>query len=197
MGAQQSLGDFAPPMNPALSQWHTPQNLADRMAAWCVRPGLRVLEPCAGGGALVRAALACGGHVSAVEIDPAWAQTLRAEYADVDIQTADFFKLVPPLYDQPDAHALVLMNSPYEDGQDALWIERALEFAPQVVALVPSRILYGVSKYERIWSKHTLARLANLVRRPVFAGSGGKFDLCVVDVKRGLCFGETRVEWWA
>lgn len=194
---QLPLGDYAPPLRPELSQWHTPQPVADRMAAWCARPGMRLLEPCAGGGNLVRAAISQGVFVTAVEIDPAWSELLRADpaFSNVEVLTADFLRMESWRLGQFD---LVLMNSPYEDGQDALWIERALEFAPRVVALVPSRVLYGVSKHERLWSKHGLARLANLVRRPVFAGGGGKFDLCVVDVRRDEANRQTtEVEWWS
>ena len=193
---QLVLGGFAPPLDPGLSQWHCPVGLANRIAQWAgVKPGDRVLEPCAGGGNLARPCVAAGAKVTAVEIDPAWADVLRNDPTldGTVVHTADFMTLRPEDLGTCD---LAVMNSPFEGGADAIWLERVLEFVPRVVAVGPSRILFGQEKHERVWSKHSLIGLANMIRRPVFFGSGGKFDVVVVDVERGLGKSLRRLEWW-
>ena len=78
---QLSLGDFAPELLPELSQFHTPTKLAKRMGAYAdVLPGMRVLEPSAGGGNIVRELVKAGAEVDAVEIDPRWCTVLRKEF---------------------------------------------------------------------------------------------------------------------
>lgn len=197
MSSQIQLGEFAPPMKPGLSQWHTPQPLADRMAEWCeLEPGNAVLEPCAGGGNIVRACTRQGVTITAVEIDPEWCAVLGDQRGRGEtVICADFLAMALPTYDT-EKFDIVVMNSPYEKGADATWIAHAIMFAPRVVALVPSRILYGAKKHRQLWSRYRLARVAHLVRRPIFKGTGGKFDLCVVDVRREPPRKTVEVEWW-
>ena len=82
-----------PEYKPEFQQWHTPPKLAERMATeftWrsptgicqpVFGPSTVVLEPSAGGGALVRAALDQGVRgVVAVELDPEWIQRLHVRF---------------------------------------------------------------------------------------------------------------------
>ena len=204
-GAQQlTLGDFAPPLRSELSQWHTPVDLANRIAAWAgLRRGTRVLEPCAGGGNLVRACVAHGADVTAVELDPAWATVLAKDptlHPAGRLRTLvindDFMTLTTDELGQFD---VAVMTPPFEDGQDAAWLEHVLKFAPRVVMVGPSRLLFGQDKYARVWSKNRLTGLACMVSRPVFFGDGGKFDVVVAEVRRDIGHrGQRleRLEWW-
>lgn len=192
--AQLRLEGTGPVQKKELSQWWTPQPLANRIAEWCVQPGATVLEPCAGSGNLLRACLAFTNDVTGFEIDQEWFAVAAAETTvGASLTCLDFMAEEP---DSSSSRDIVVMNPPYEKGQDAAWIAHAIMFAPRVVALVPSRTLYGAKKHRQIWSRYRLARVAHLVRRPIFKGAGGKFDLCVVDVRREPPSLACEVSWW-
>lgn len=116
-----------------MEQFFTPEAVAERMADMAgIRSGSRVLEPSAGAGALVRAALARGADVDAVELDDKlWAnlaligtnQRFRAFHAD-------FLKWTPlPLIpgNDPVIYDFVMMNPPFSRGQDMHHVLRAFE----------------------------------------------------------------------
>ncbi len=101
--------------------FYTPAALAERLCREAgLRPGMRVLEPSAGGGALADAARAiCGTGPLCVEIRPEAAAELRARGHEV--AEADF--LAAPVAGPVDA---VVMNPPFAGGQDIAHVERAL-----------------------------------------------------------------------
>lgn len=184
---QQPLGDFAPPLHEELSQFHTPPKLAAKMVRWVGVSSCRVLEPSAGGGNIVREIEAAGArYIRAIEIDPAWCNVLSEQAAlsrlcPVCVLNGDFLKLQPEDFD------VVIMNPPLNDGVAGKHITRALEWAPRVVSIVRGGDLYGVNRYDELWSKHTLVAEAKLVRRPPFGGDWhvGKTEFSVVCVERG------------
>lgn len=97
----------------------TPADVAARVAAYAeLAPGLSVLEPSAGTGALVRAVHEAepGADVQPIERD--------ARLADrMGCPCADFLEIRPrPIYDR------VVMNPPFSGGADIRHVERALEF---------------------------------------------------------------------
>lgn len=203
--AQMTFGAFAPQLRPELSQWHSPTGLAAQIVKWAgVTRGMRVLEPCAGGGNLVRPCLAAGAVVTAVEIDPVWAEAMRSDptLAGLNVLVCDFLSMRLADFGGV-AFDIVIMNPPFEDGRDAIFLEHALEFAPRVVCIGPSRIMYGKEKHARVWSKHGLQGLVNRIERPSFGLSGRyteshpKTDFCIVDVLRGQPGCQPRpTEWW-
>lgn len=103
-----------------------------------IAPGQDVLEPSAGGGSLIAAALTYGPrNVMAVELDANACIRLRKEFAlipSVRVTEGDFLQLVPATgMGRTPANALVLhdrvvMNPPFADGQEVEHIRHAFRF---------------------------------------------------------------------
>ncbi|HZR33809.1 MAG TPA: methyltransferase [Nevskia sp.] len=109
---------------PSLSFFPTPQPLVARMLELVQPgPGMRVLEPSAGRGALALAAAQRGALVDCVELDPAHADYLRTQLWRERVRQADFLSVQPErIYDA------VLMNPPFERQADIRHVLHALEF---------------------------------------------------------------------
>lgn len=174
-----------PERRPELSQYFTPRWIADRMAAWIGPYETTVLEPSAGGGALVEAALRLGieaAAITAVELDPRWAQVLRAKFPGVHVRLEDFLRLQT-------AHRwhTALMNPPYENALHSAFVSHALDLCHVVIALVPSSIEYGAARDAELWaSKAMVTRRARLPNRVKFGGDNqASFDsVCLRIVRR-------------
>jgi len=106
--------------------FQTPPAIAAQMCAWAVRKGDRVLEPSAGHGRIVRAALAEGARrVDCIEFDAARCSELISIKAG-DVLCEDFLKVPPdPTYDA------VVMNPPFSRSADAIHILHAIKFLAQ------------------------------------------------------------------
>lgn len=188
--------------SPALSQWYTPPWLAERVVAWAlegVEAPLRILEPSAGLGALIRP-IPPGHAVTAIEIDPRRIAQLSA-LDQVRLVRCESYVDVW----RPEGFDLVLMNPPYESEADALHTRKAVLSNRRVVAILRSDALHGVERWGRLWSIAEVKRLAILVRRPSFGGSasGSPFsEFIVVELEAASHpkrLGEARpsaVEWW-
>lgn len=196
MNDQLTLGDWAPPLRPELSQYHTPVILARKMVEWAgVRAGDRVLEPSAGGGNIVREALALGANVTAIEIDPAWSRLLEEEFPEAGVYTADF-RTVSPVSFLGSFH-VAIMNPPLDAGQGPYHVAHGLRLAPVVVSLLRTADLNGKEHHDCLWSRCDFARLAVLKHRPVFVGKGGSTDFAVVEVRRpGTHHEPQAIEHW-
>lgn len=99
----------------------TPQDIARRVVELAdIQPGMTVLEPSAGTGALLDA---IGTHagVTAVEISHALTESLRLRYPLHDVRCADFLTLGDELgqFDR------VVMNPPFDHGSDIEHIKHA------------------------------------------------------------------------
>lgn len=192
----------------ALSQWWTPEDIATRVVAWAgpLPHGASVLEPSAGGGALVRAALDRhpSAHVTAVEIDPCAVERLRAIEAPLlDVVCADYMQFRP-------THKIsrVYMNPPYESGADGQHVARAMTQAHEVVALLRLAALAGGERHSLVWSQvgagtWWMKGLAIFSGRPSFLAAGEETgsplsDFCAVHLTRRERFDAraTHVEWW-
>lgn len=184
-----------PAYRPELAQWHTPPKLAAKMAtehAELIRDHL-VIEPAAGGGSLVRAALDVGAElVVAVEIDPAWCKRLRERFereideARVVVVEADFLAWAPPL----GPNIATLSNPPFDDGLDTRFLEALRELPADHVTLTNASALFGRERFDRVWSRSHVRRESKLVQRPRFGGEkpdGGKSAGGMNDVS---------VTWW-
>jgi 16S rRNA A1518/A1519 N6-dimethyltransferase RsmA/KsgA/DIM1 with predicted DNA glycosylase/AP lyase activity len=186
-----------PAPSAALSQYDTPRHIASKMAAWArVTPGMRVLEPSAGLGNIADAVATWEASVECIELD-----SVRAAYLftiGYRVGCADFLSV--PLPNYPTEHFdLVIGNPPYENGQDLEHVLHSLNFAPRVVMLLPLGNLDGVERHERLWSKHTLNRLAVLVRRFKAEGSEhpGQRPFGVFEILRGKQVAQQSIEWWS
>jgi predicted RNA methylase len=174
----------------ALGQWYTPSSLARRVVGWAhVREHMRVIEPSAGRGALALEVIRRGARCHCVEVDPANVEHLHT------------VGLVADCCDWLAWHGraeLVIANPPYEHGAEGTHLWHALEVAPRVVAIVRLQALASMRRWESLWSRCHLSRMAICVRRPAFSASGGgTFDVAVIELVRGSHDqAPTRVEWW-
>lgn len=192
--------------DPNLQQWFTPEWLAKRIVAefgpW---EGLHVLEPTAGDGAFVLPLLEAGAKVTAFEIDRDWARVLddrvrqlqalrAARLPSFTLHARDFLEAQVPR----EPLDRVVMNPPYDDGLDADFLERALEWAPEVIAHVKLSALAGRGKWDRIWCRARLTDLVVLPRRPRYSGTStsGRHDMAVLRYRRGRPMGGCDLRYW-
>lgn len=128
----------------------TPRPLAARMIEEAqLRPGDRILEPSAGTGRLLDAALTSewsGGELVAVESNPALAQALLAKYAGaVKVRHADFLACNGELglVDK------VLMNPPFSGQEDIRHVMHAAAFLKpggRLVAIMSAGVTFRQDK---------------------------------------------------
>jgi predicted RNA methylase len=99
-----------------------------------VQPGMRVLEPSAGRGAIALAAASAGALVDCVELQADHAEAIRdAHHPDVAVLVADFLTTSPqPVYDR------VVMNPPFARQADIAHVQHAWQ------ALKPGGLLVAV-----------------------------------------------------
>lgn len=121
----------------------TPQVIAERVVAMAgIEPGMRVLEPSAGEGALVRDLLVAGALVDCVEINVVRAERVR----DMQCQCmcADFLQVLPnPVYDR------VLMNPPFAKRADIHHVTHARQFLKpggKLVAIMSAGVAFREDK---------------------------------------------------
>jgi len=179
-----------------LGQWFTPPWLAAEVADAVYVEGLRVLEPSAGDGAIVRAVLDAGAEaVLAVEIDPAMAAKLRARFAGepVDVVEGDFLSLA--FADEgdrlhPNGWDVIVGNPPYDDGVDGDHLARIadlLEHATNVATgnagdgwihpieaslLLRTVALHSGDRFDRVWQRLFVQSLRPVVDRVSFPPAG-------------------------
>lgn len=99
-----------------------------------IEPGMRVLEPSAGRGAIAFAAADAGALVDCVELQDVHAEAIRdAHHPDVTVLVADFLTTSPqPAYDR------VVMNPPFARQADIAHVDHAWK------ALRPGGLLVAV-----------------------------------------------------
>lgn len=194
--------------DPERSQWYTPPAVASRLWAWCSvpsRPGVSVLEPSAGDGALVRPILADLRSVTRVvmyEVDPVRVAQLRAlssPLCALEVRPWSF-----PDDDSPGSFELAVLNPPYERDQDVDFILHATRHARETVGLYRSAMVHGTGRYNRLWRWVDIRRVAWLSGRPRFGGDFSPLTdfvaLQLVQRKHARKQGEPNtcnVEWWA
>lgn len=183
-----------------LSQFFTPDDLAERIVEWGMQAGADewrpqyILEPSAGRGALVRPMLKLQANVFAVELDPDNVEALKRLTSNViqaDFLACDFL---------PDTYDIAIMNPPFENGQAERHIMHALKSCERVIAHVPLTTLEGKARRESLWSKVRLDRLAVCASRPKYGAKGGATAMCTIDVSKNVLFDcswdDVTVEVW-
>lgn len=104
----------------------TPDELAERvLESAYIRPGDRVLEPSAGTGSLSSRALAAGGQVTCVEMQPHLAQQLLQNPDYTLVLCDDFLNTTPEGLGEYDK---IIMNPPFDRGRDIDHVDHALDF---------------------------------------------------------------------
>jgi predicted RNA methylase len=117
-----------------------------------LRPGLEVLEPSAGSGAIASAAAAAGAVVDCIERDPGYAAVLADTGMPRTLTVADFLTVPPhPIYER------IVMNPPFTKGADMQHVEHALRF------LKPDGLLVSVMSWAVVEQSRKTAKFRALV----------------------------------
>ena len=205
------MPDAAPAYDASLAQWFTPPKLARRICQAFITPGRKIIEPSAGSGSLIHAALHAGDGdevVQAFDIDPRWVDHLRERFACAPNFTAyhrnyletgaNIIRHRPP--------STVLMNPPdaSREGIDVadFMVKAMYDAGPlgDVVALLRLNCLTGVDRRENVWSRADILNVAYLSRRPAYGDGGGKQEWCVVRYKQPKGKRDPvqrpQTEWW-
>jgi adenine-specific DNA methylase len=174
-----------------LGQWFTPPWLAEEVVACVPVAGRVVLEPSAGGGNIVHAALKAGADaVIAVEIDPAMctrlAERFASEVADgrVEIYCADFLTL-----DGLPAFETIVGNIPYDDGADGDHLARIADLVAgthrEIGMLLRTVVMHSGDRFNRVWSRLAITQIEPCADRIPFPPAGdepdeaGKIDVSI------------------
>jgi hypothetical protein len=198
--SQLAIIEAGPVLDASKSQWFTSPVLADRLVGLasslledCARRALplRVLEPSAGSGNLVRAVLrrVPTATIDAVEIDVRFIPELEGIGPNVTAIHADYLAHPAPAQ----RYDLAPCNLPFDDGAETPLLEKLLDEAERIPALLPSRSLFGRDRHERVWWRFDarnpkrdwwIRQIVNVVPRPRFAAGGGSDDIVLLDLRR-------------
>jgi hypothetical protein len=175
--------EVEPDRNEDLDQWFTSPKIAQAFVDWCrVEPGTHVLEPAAGGGALVKPLLAAGAKVDAYEIDPAWAAYLRREVPDPELyvnKPSDFLGEPFPRA----SYSLAVMNPPLSDGLDGVFLARVGRYwARRTCSIIQTRTFHSQKRREEVWDLVKVQRVQHLSARPSFGRGSPAGDFSFVEV---------------
>lgn len=210
--------------NHAQSQFFTPPKLAAKLVEWAnvhptgwdreLRPAgdmfvsahtvpapMRVLEPSAGNGAIVRPLVAAGAIVSAVELDARYRDALcdLLPPPDHKVWCGDNFLDIPAC-GEVGPYDLVCGNFPFHLDLTGEFTLHALKFAPRVVAIYPSNVFYSEQR-EDLWKQVRPTRIAFMSKR----AWPGATDYVALELERSCPDGygrvmpsaeDVRVEWW-
>lgn len=193
MRKQQSIIACGPEPERKLAQWFTKPPIAralvDLVRYELAAPPVRVLEPSAGNGALVRAVRAAQprAHVTACELDPRWREELEA-HADV-VRIGDYLEQPRPaqLYD------VGVSNPPFDGGQEGEHVAKLLDEVGVAALLLPTRSLHGRERYGQIWYRFdgaeqwpewAITKRVHMITRPKFAKDGGTDEIVLLRCER-------------
>ncbi len=124
--------------------FYTPESVANWLGDVADVEGQTVLEPSAGGGALVKGCVVAGAAlVNCIELDEVEAEKLRANKIGLKclgyVQQGDFLKMLP---EHDDLYTRIVMNPPFTKGQDKKHITHALKWLREdgmIFAIVPDK----------------------------------------------------------
>lgn len=148
-----------------LGQFDTPPEVAAMVIeAANITPGMRVLEPSAGTGALVAPAVEDGGKVYWCEIDPKRHAALALRFPERS-RLGDFLQADPDRYAPFDR---VVMNPPFAPGQaDIHHVMHALQFLKpggRLVSIMSAGVIFRENRLTTIM-RDTIRRTGGTVRR--------------------------------
>jgi predicted RNA methylase len=160
----------------------TPKPVVQRLLELAqLQPGMEILEPSAGSGAIAAAAAAHGCTVDCIERDPGYAAVLADTGTARTIRVADFLSI--PADHQYDR---VVMNPPFTKGADIQHVQHALRF------LKPGGLLVAVMSWAVTQQTSRTAAFRALVEarggaveavpQGAFAESGTDVDTVLVTI---------------
>lgn len=131
----------------------TPTAVVERLVELAeLEPGMTVLEPSAGRGAIAETLAACGAVVDCIERDPDHAAVLQRAGVARKVDVADFLTVpCAPDYNR------VVMNPPFTNGADIQHVTHALRF------LKPDGLLVAVMSWGVTYGKGPAAKFRALV----------------------------------
>ena len=199
--AQLAIAEAGPVPVASKSQWFTDPKLARALVGLAEdlfvdarqrRIPIRVLEPSAGRGNLVRAVLdraprAC--IVDAVDIDPRWRAGLEA-IGDprVRVEIADYLTRPAPAQ----RYTVAPCNVPFTDGEEVRHLAKLLDECDRITALLPVRTMHGRERYEQVWHRFDprradrdwyLRQKVHCISRPKFGTAGGMDEILLLDLR--------------
>ena len=206
---QLAIDAVGPEPDPELAQWFTPPPLAAELVSLAgsylddaTRRArtIRILEPSAGRGNLVRAlrARAPGAKLDAVELDPRWAEELRI-LGGCDVFEGDYLERPAPAQ----RYDLAACNVPFDGGEEGPHIAKLLDETERILALLPTRSLHGRERYRQVWHRFDSRRVerdwwmrqkVHCITRPAFGAKGGTDEIVLLDLRRNVP-GGCRVGW--
>lgn len=173
----------------------TPESVVQRLIELAaMKPGMEVLEPSAGSGAIASAVATSGASVDCIERDPGYATVLTETGAARTVQVADFLTVpAEPRYDR------VVMNPPFTKGADMAHVEHALRF------LKPDGLLVSVMSWAVTFHGRKTAKFRALVEarrgtveavsEGAFAESGTNVDTIIVTIPASRPADATPTAW--
>jgi predicted RNA methylase len=127
-----------------------------------IEPGMTVLEPSAGRGAIAKELATLGAIVDCVERDPGHAAALQETGSAREVKVADFLAVpAAPRYDR------IVMNPPFTGGADVQHVTHALRF------LKPGGLLVAVMSWGVTFGRGPAAEFRKLVEH-----RGGAAEAC-------------------
>jgi len=172
------------------NQFFTPPDLAARMCQMAlVRPAKMVLEPSAGAGALVDAAIQAGGKVTAIEIDLDLVSRELIKFPIEHLVTVDFLELTTkhlPAFD------CVVMNPPFANNADIKHVTHAFEFLRQhsfgqgrLVAVMSPHFTFAEDKPSKQFRKLVNTHgVYEKLPEDTFRGAGTSVNTVLVTLER-------------
>lgn len=145
-----------------------------------IEPGLDVLEPSSGAGAIALYLHKLGCQVRAIELDPQLAEVTRA--AGVPTMVQDFLTVTPtPIFDR------VVMNPPFTKRQEAAHVLHALGFLKpegRLVSVMSAGIEFRQDGMYEALRQEIKARGGYIERLPAqaFRVSGTDVQTCLVSI---------------
>lgn len=175
-----------------LSFYPTPDRVIERMLSDVdIVPGMRVLEPSAGVGDIVRALLKAGAHVDAIEVDPSRVAALKALpwQRFLNVRHANFLAVKPV-----PAYQVVVMNPPFYGTHYMQHVMHAFEFLESggiLLSVLPATVEFGETKQHkafRAWlekhTEHYCGRVFRDLPAESFASSGTRINTCYVKLRK-------------
>lgn len=174
--------------------FETPPEVVSRMLELAdLTPGMLVLEPSAGRGAIARAAREAGANVVCAEIQDEFYRLLRHD--GFEVVPGDFLTMEPL---EPDAttrtYERVLMNPPFSKGQEVAHVQQALKYLKtrtdndeggRLVSVMSNAITFRTSKpYQQL--REMIERFGSIHPLPSgsFTASGTGVETVLVVIQR-------------
>ncbi|MGW3196257.1 methyltransferase [Streptomyces sp. NPDC001118] len=173
----------------------TPATVVARLVELAnLRPGMEVLEPSAGSGAIATAVAGTGAVVDCIERDLGYAAVLEESGVARNLRVADFLAVpAEPRYDR------VVMNPPFTRGTDMQHVEHALRFLKRdglLVSVMSWAVTHQTAKTAKFRALvEARGGTAEAVAEGAFKESGTDVDTVIVTIPATRAAGAKPTVW--